>query len=111
MNTITLVGRLTDHPDSRTVTGDKTVTTFRLAVDRVSSDGTDYVSITCWNRTAEVTAEHLTKGRLVGIEGRLRHHEWTDDNGSRRERHDVVATSIEFLDSPKKGTPSTDHKP
>jgi single-strand DNA-binding protein len=110
MNTITLVGRLTDHPDSRTVTGDKTVTTFRLAVDRAGSDGTDYVSITCWNRTAQVTAEHLAKGRLVGIEGRLRHHEWTDDTGNRRERHDIVATSVEFLDSPKKAAGHTDNE-
>ena len=111
MNTITLVGRLTDHPDTRTVTGDKTVTTFRLAVDRLGSDSTDYVSITCWNRTAEVTAEHLAKGRLVGIEGRLRHHEWTDDSGHRRERHDVLANSVEFLDHPKKGGDHVDIEP
>ena len=101
MNSITLVGRLTDDPDTRTVSGDRVVTSFRLAVSRHGSDETDYVTITCWNRTAEVAGEHLAKGRLVGIDGRLRHHEWTDDGGGRRERHDVVASTLEFLDSPK----------
>ena len=90
MNTVTLVGRLTSDPETRTV-NDKPVTTFRLAIDRTGTEGTDFVSIVCWNRTAEVAGAHLAKGRLVGVEGRLRHHEWTDkDTGERHERHDVV---------------------
>lgn len=104
MNTITLVGRLTDDPETATANsdkGDKTVTRFRLAVPRPGSDTADYVTIVSWARTAEVAAEHLAKGRLVGIEGRLRHHEWTADDGSRRERHDVTASNIQFLDRPK----------
>lgn len=102
MNIVTLVGRLTDDPDTKTVRGDKTVTTFRLAIDRTGTDHTDFVSIVCWNRAAEVAAAHLAKGRLVGVEGRLRHHEWTDDGGQRHERHDVNATFIHFMDAPKR---------
>ena len=102
MNIVTLVGRLTDDPKTEIVNGDKTVTTFRLAIDRVGSDRSDYVSIVCWNRTAEVVGEHLAKGRLVGVEGRLHHHEWNDDSGQRRERHDVTATTVQFLDRPKR---------
>jgi single-strand DNA-binding protein len=103
MNNITLVGRLTDDPDTRTVKGDKVVTTFRMAIDRTGTDGTDYVSIVCWNRTAEIAGAHLAKGRMVAVEGRLRHHEWNDnDTGQRHERHDVTATTIQFLDPPKR---------
>ena len=100
MNTITLVGRLTDNPRTEIVNGDKTVTSFRLAIDRTGTDRTDYVSIVCWNRSAEVAGTYLAKGRLVGVEGRLRHHEWADDNGQRHERHDVTANRIQFLDAP-----------
>jgi len=98
MNSVTLTGRLTDDPDTKTVAGDKTVTTFRLAVNRPGSDQVDFVSITCWNGVAKAAGEHLTKGRLVGIEGQLRHHEWTDRDGQRHSRLDVNAAIVEFLD-------------
>lgn len=47
-----------------------------------------------------VCADHLTKGRLVGISGRLDHSEWTDDQGERHSRYKIVATTIDFLGRP-----------
>jgi len=58
-----------------------------MAVNRTynSQDGerkedTCFVDITTWDKLAEVCAEHLSKGRLVFIEGRLQYQSWENDD-------------------------------
>jgi single-stranded DNA-binding protein len=48
---------------------------------RFGADVTSHVSVTCWNRSAEVAGQEFAKGRLDGVEGRIRHHQWSDDSG------------------------------
>ena len=101
MNTTTLVGRLTATPQLRHTPGGTPVTDLRLAVDR-RGDGTDFLTVTAWARTAEVATEHLETGRRVAVSGRLEQQTWTDrDTGTNREKVVVVADRIEFLDAPK----------
>ena len=102
MNTTQLIGRLTADPVLRHTANGTPVTDVRLAIDR-RGDGTDFISVTVWARTAEVVAEHLGKGRRVGVTGRLEQQQWTDkESGANRERLVVVADSIEFLDAPRR---------
>ncbi len=102
MNTTQLVGRLTADPVLRHTSNGTPVTDVRLAVDR-RGDGTDFISVTVWSRTAEVVTEHLARGRRVGVTGRLEQQQWTDkQSGTNRERLVVVADSIEFLDAPRR---------
>ena len=51
-------------------------------------------------------AQHLSKGRLVGITGRLRYSEWEAEDGSKRSRHSIVAQRVEFLDGKSDGQPA-----
>lgn len=109
MNTVTLIGRLTTDPLSRTVqleTGERTLTTLALAV--VPERGRDgdpcYIDIEVWGGTAEACARYLTKGRLVGVVGRLDLNRWTADDGTHRRVHRVVAATVEFLDRPPVAT-------
>lgn len=83
------------------------VTDLRLAVDR-RSDGTDFLTVTAWNRTAEVVVEHLTTGRRIAVSGRLEQQTWTDrDSGANREKVVVVADRIDFLDAPRRDDAGT----
>lgn len=108
MNTTQLVGRLTADPVLRHTSNGTPVTDVRLAVDR-RGDGTDFISVTVWSRTAEVVTEHLERGRRVGVTGRLEQQQWTDKaSGTNRERLVVVADSIEFLDAPRRAADQTD---
>jgi len=108
VNTTQLVGRLTADPVLRHTSNGTPVTDVRLAVDR-RGDGTDFISVTVWSRTAEVVTEHLERGRRVGVTGRLEQQQWTDKaSGTNRERLVVVADSIEFLDAPRRTTDQTD---
>ena len=51
----------------------------------------------------------LTKGRLVAIAGRLHHNTWTDNDGNNRERYEVIANQVTYLDGPRRT--SDDPKP
>jgi len=82
------------------------VTNFTLAVDRpfVGQSGereTDFIDIVTWRKQAEVCANHLTKGRLVAVEGRLQIRSYDDQNGIRRKAAEVVADQVRFLDRAK----------
>ena len=104
MNAVHLIGRLTQDVELRE-RGETKVAQLRLAVprgrDKNGEDrGADFVDIVCFGRQAEVAAEYLGKGRRIAIEGRLHHDEWDGENG-RRQKLEVIAQSVEFLDSPK----------
>lgn len=102
MNSTNLVGRLTATPALRYTPSGAPVTDLRLAVDR-RGDGTDFLTVTAWNRTAEVVTEHLTSGRRIAVSGRLEQQTWTDhDSGANREKVVVVADRIDFLDAPRR---------
>jgi single-strand DNA-binding protein len=98
VNSIQLVGRLAADPITRD--GDKPVTRFRVAVDRVGVEGADFVPVVCFGHLAEVVGKHLTKGRLVGLTGRINSSRWTTADGENRSALEVIAVSVTFLDRP-----------
>ena len=101
---IQIVARLTTAPTS-SERGDTQVGRLRLAVqrrrDKNGEDrGADFVDVVCFGRQAEICANYLAKGRRIAVEGRLHHDEWDGENG-RRQKLEVIAQSVEFLDSRK----------
>jgi len=111
MNSCQLVGRLTAAP-SVSQRKDTTVGEFRLAIQRPkrngNDDGADYIDVTVFGRLAETVGEYLDKGRKVAVTGRIRHQEWEGENG-RRQKIDIVADNVEFLDrKPTDDTETTD---
>jgi single-strand DNA-binding protein len=102
INSVTITGRLTADPDAREVAGDKTLCTFRVAVERLGPKprAVDFIPVECWNGLARTVTEHLRKGRLVGIVGSLRQDRWTTPEGEARSRYYVHAHAVHFLDQP-----------
>ena len=108
MNNISLVGRLATDPRLEP-TNANPICTFRLAVDRGRSEGADFIPIKCFGTPAEQHHKYLTKGRLVSVTGRLAHSQWTDrDTGKPRERYEVVAAIVGYLDAPKATSEQTE---
>ena len=48
---------------------------------------------------AEMLANHLAKGRRVGIDGRLDWSSWEAQDGGKRSKVEVIANTVQFLDS------------
>lgn len=108
LNRVILIGRLTRDPELRYTASGVAVTTFTLAVDRnyvnqQGERGADFIRITTWRKLAETCANHLNKGRLVAVEGRLQTRTYETAEGQKRQATDVVADDVRFLDWPKDG--------
>lgn len=101
MNIVNMTGRLTKDPDV-IQGGEKPVTRFSLALDRGKDGkgndlGADYPNVVAFGKTAELVAKYLTKGRLIGVTGRIRTGSYEKD-GKKIYTTDVVADRIEFLE-------------
>ncbi|MGE5675746.1 MAG: single-stranded DNA-binding protein [Mycobacterium leprae] len=111
LNTVVLIGRLTKDPELRYTTSGKAVATLRLAVDRGTNNPqgekeTDFIDVVVWERQAETAANYLQKGRLVAVQGRLQIRTYDTQEGQRREKAEVVASQVRFLDRGHEGTGS-----
>lgn len=112
INQVILMGRLTRDPETRTTPSGKSVTSFSLAVDRQGQDDqADFFDVTAWEKTGELVAQYLSKGRRALVQGRLRQDSWDDkETGKKRTRVEVVAFDVTFLDGPggnDSGSPSS----
>ncbi len=100
MNVVVLIGRLVRDPELRFTASGKAVATFSIAVNRPFSKTreADFFNVVVWERTAENCANYLSKGRLVGVEGRLQSRSYETKAGERRYVTEVVANMVEFLE-------------
>jgi single-strand DNA-binding protein len=111
LNTVILIGRLTRNPELRYTGSGTAVAGFTLAVDRPFNNQqgereTDFIDIVCWRQLAEQVSQHLTKGRLVAVEGRLQIRSYETQDGQRRKVAEVVANTVRFLDRPRAAAPA-----
>ena len=103
MNSVALIGRLTRDPEVRYGAQSQTaIARFTIAVDRQrggrdSEQTADFISITCFGKTAELVEKYMGKGRLVGITGRIQTGSYEKD-GRKVYTTDVIADRVEFLD-------------
>ena len=102
MNSVSLIGRLTRDPEVRYSSGSQTaVAKFTLAVNRpFAKEGeqdADFIGITCFGKTAELVERYMSKGRMVGVTGRIQTGSYEKD-GRKVYTTDVIADRVEFLD-------------
>jgi single-strand DNA-binding protein len=112
LNKVLLIGRLGADPEMRYTTSGMQVTTFSLATNRQWTDRegnaqeeTDWHNIVAWDRLAQICNEHLSKGRLIYLEGRLRTRTY-EANGQKQYRTEIVASDMLMLDAAGGGEPT-----
>ena len=109
LNRVILIGRLTRDPELRYVPSGQPVASFTLAVDRPFTNQagereTDFIDIVAWRKLADQVSQHLSKGRLVAVEGRLQIRSYETQDGQKRKVAEIVADAVRFLD--RKGGPA-----
>ena len=107
LNRVILMGNLTRDPELRYTPSGTAVADLGLAMNRrwKSQDGewqeeATFVNIEVWGRQAETSAQYLSKGRQVLVEGRLKLDRWEAKTGEKRSRLKVVGERVVFLGSP-----------
>lgn len=101
MNRVCLLARLTKDPELRDA-GGTPVANLRVAYNtrrKVDGEWTEignFVNVTVFGRQAESVAQYLSKGREVGIDGRLEIRQYEHD-GQQRESAEIVADNVRFI--------------
>lgn len=104
LNKVLLIGNLTKDPELRYTPNGTAVANIRLAVNRKFKDrsgelkeDTCFVTVTAWDKQAEICNQYLQKGRQVFVEGILQSRSWDAPDGQKRSTIDVRAERIQFL--------------
>lgn len=106
INSITLVGRLTNNPENRTTESGTVVTNFTVALND-GKEKTYFFRCVAFKDLASRVTQFLTKGSLVGVNGKLTQRTYKDLEGKTKEVVEIVCQSVEFL-SPKKESETTE---
>jgi single-strand DNA-binding protein len=102
LNSVTLVGRVGGDPDIKYFESGSVVCNLTLAVNRRSrnSDQPDWFNLELWGKTAEVAANYVRKGSLIGITGALKFDAWKDrSTGTNRTKPVIRVERLELLGS------------
>lgn len=106
INKVILIGNLGKDPELRHTPQGQAVANFSLATSESWNDKngqkqerTEWHKVVVWGKPAELVAKYLSKGRKAYVEGRLQTRAWDDKEGQKRYTTEVVATTVQFLDS------------
>ena len=109
MNTVVLIGRPTGEPQMAYTPSQMAIAKFTLAVDRPKQkdkeDGTDFIRIVTFGKTAENCGKFLGKGNKTAVQGRIQTGSYKDKDGKTVWTTDVIADRVEFLEWPEKEQP------
>jgi single-strand DNA-binding protein len=107
VNKVILIGNLGADPEARFTGDGKAVTSIPLATSESWKNKqtgsvetrTEWHKVVFFNRLAEVVGEYLKKGSKVYVEGQIRTNKWTDDRNIERYSTEIVASTMQMLDS------------
>jgi single-strand DNA-binding protein len=102
LNVVSLVGRVGTEPDVRYFESGSVVCKLTLAVNRASrnNDQPDWFNLELWGKNAEIAAQYVKKGSLVGISGSLKFDHWKDrSTGMDRNQPVVRVDRLDLLGS------------
>jgi single-strand DNA-binding protein len=110
-NTVILAGFVGNNPEVRTTQSGASITSFSLATARSFKDSegnrqseTEWHRITCFNGIGKSVAEHVAKGAMIMVTGRIHYTKWTDQNGIDRYGCEIIAEQVDFLAKAKEAS-------
>ena len=103
INRVVLVGRLTKDPEYRVTQSGVDVANFTLAINRnfTNAQGereADFINVIVFRKQAQNVNNYLSKGNLVGVDGRMQSRNYENQDGRRVFVTEVVADSVQFLE-------------
>ncbi len=103
INSVTLVGRAGRDPEVRYFESGTVVANLTMAVNRRNRDDEpDWFNLEIWGKQAQVAADYVKKGSLIGITGSFKLDSWKDRNtGEDRNKPVVRVDRLELLGSKK----------
>jgi single-strand DNA-binding protein len=113
VNKVILLGTLGKDPELKYTPQGTAVAKWSMATNSSYKDKqsgewkehTEWHNIVAWQRTAEVAAEYLKKGRQVYIEGRLQTRSWDDkETGAKKYMTEIVVNEMVLVGGRPEGS-------
>ena len=120
MNKFIGIGRLVRDPEvrfSQGKNGEKVcVARFSLAIDRktkvkAGEQNCDFISCIAFGKTAEFVEKFLKMGIKIALEGHIQTGSYTNKENQKVYTTDIIADSIEFVESKKESQPQPQPQP
>lgn len=103
MNTITLLGNVTNDPELRFTPSGAGVISFSVATNRQYKQGEEWKdeatfhNIVCW-KNAETLSKKIRKGTRLIIIGRVQNRSWDDaETGQKRYKTEIIAEDVNLI--------------
>ncbi len=100
-NSVQLIGRLGNDPETITFGENKTKVKFSLATsdyykdkDGERAEETQWHNIIAWGNTATIAEKYLKKGQEIAISGKITYRSWDDKDGNTKYMTEIVANEI-----------------
>ncbi|MBL4879704.1 MAG: single-stranded DNA-binding protein [Oleispira sp.] len=107
-NHVQLVGNVGGKPTITNLESGKKVARFSLATNEHYKNAkgekqtdTNWHTVVAWGKTAEIIEKFVSKGKEIGIVGKLKTRNYTTDDGNERYVTEVEANEIVLLGSSK----------
>jgi single-strand DNA-binding protein len=98
LNSFVLVGRAGRDPEVRYLESGSMVANFSMAVNRMKAETPDWINVEVWGTQAQVAADYVRKGSLVGVTGTFKLDCWTDRaTGEDRSKPVIRVDTLELL--------------
>lgn len=94
INTWLGCGRLTKDAEISTTQKGTIMAKFRMAVNDRRNEDTLFLNILCFGKMAEALKDHLKKGRLIGVQGKLKIDDYQDKDGNQKNSVCIMADEI-----------------
>ena len=109
INSVSLVGRAGRDPEVRYFESGTVVANLTMAVNRRNrNDEPDWFNLEIWGKQAQVAADYVKKGSLIGITGSFKLDSWKDRNtGEDRNKPVVRVDRLELLGSKRDSETNT----
>lgn len=100
MNTVAVMGRLTNEPLIRTTQNGKKYLRFSIAVrrkyQREGGPDADFINCVAWEHTAEFISKYFRKGSLIAVMGRIETRTYEDDMKQKRYVTEIICENVFF---------------
>ena len=107
-NSVILIGRPGNDPEMRTLNNDKKMAQFRLAVaephtgaDRQRTYTTQWFNMVAWGKQADMVENLVRKGNKMLIHGTLHNNEWTNAEGKRQTKTEILINGFSLIEDKK----------
>ena len=107
VNLVIILGNLGNDPEVRYMPNGEPVANISIATSETWNDKntgekreeTQWHRVPAYRRAAEIIGQYTRKGSKLYVEGKLQTRKWTDNNGVDRYTTEIIADSVQLLDS------------